>query len=212
VTVDAAALNAGAGNVTVTANTLHLGQKLTANDLVVTTVGNISQDAADTTRGLAIAGNASFTAGGHSSISLPNDGNSFGGAVSFHSSDPVTPLSSVTVHDTSDFDIQSLTVSGALDVKSVNGAITESGAIHAQTLTARAAGSISLGVPDHPGDAKVQTSVNSITSLGSVTAGSDFYLYNQGDLDIVGAVQGQTVIIRTIGNLTLDGTITGTGS
>ena len=229
-TIDNGPLDAAAGDVTLFADTVHLGQKLTAHGLNVTTVGDITQDTADTSKGVVLSGNASFTAGAGSSIQLGNDGNDFAGAVAFNSSafnpaDPSSYLKDVTIHDRSDFDVQGLTISGALDVKSVNGSISQSGNIVADSLTAAAAGDIIFGTADIPGSPQPQSFANQINSLGAVNAGGQFYLYNNKDLDILGAVQGGTVIIRSVGNLSIGhfdpvthlftqsgGPITGTGA
>jgi filamentous hemagglutinin family protein len=206
------------------ATALALGSSSATGTLSLVTAGaGIAGNAA-----LLVGGDASFTADGkNADIELTNSNNSFGGKLSFAGAGGLRNLS---VTDTSDVDLQALTLSGNLQVKAA--AITDSGALsiggttglqatgavvldnaghgfkgavslNAASATLASAGALDLGASKLGGNLSI-TSNGAVTQSGALSVGGNLALvttHAAGDVVLNNSGAAST----TLGNTTVGG-------
>lgn len=182
-----------------TLGNVDLGSVSVQNDLSVVSSANITNSGI-----IAVANNASFAAGGGSSIAI-DQANTFGGTVTFASTTIGVDLQNVSIRDTDTtaIDLQTLTLAGNLDVNS-NGGITDSGNLSV------------LGTTNLQSDNTSVINLNSANDFVgnvSITGGSDVSLSDVNSISIgASTVAGPLTVTSgtdglTAGQITIAGTI-----
>lgn len=182
--------NSGPNNVAVTdVNALILGASaLGTGTLTMTTGGAITQTGSITQAAAAVG--ATFNAGANA-ITLTNPGNDFTGSVSLNNAG----ANNVSVTDVNAM-ILGTSVSGGVLAATAGGAITQTGAITANSLSLTTANA----------NATLNSATNAITILGAVGLGAGaLNLLDAGGLTVTGAVAASGgVTLNTSGPLTIN--------
>ncbi|RJX31606.1 MAG: filamentous hemagglutinin N-terminal domain-containing protein [Oxalobacter sp.] len=161
--------------------TLAINGAVTANDnMTLTSNGAISQTGA-----LSVTGTTTITAGDANNVTLTNVGNSFTGAVS------VVSGNNVAIIDSNALTLGAVIVSGTVDIATLTGNLTLTGAV---TTTHASANAISLNASKNSA-AGTSTGGNLLISGGSVNvgAGGTAQLYS-------GSLSGSTGLAALIGS------------
>ena len=201
-TVSFAAIPGQLNNLAFTNNpTINLDAlDITGNLTIRSVTGTITQTGA-----LAVDRNASFTAAGGQSITLPDPGNDIAGTVSF----AAMPgrLNNLAFTNNPSINLDALDITGNLTIQSVTGTITQTGALEVdRNASFTAAGGESILLPDMDNDIAgtvsfaampVPDKLNNVTFTNNPTINLDA-------LDITGNLTIQSVM----GDITQNGALT----
>ncbi|MGB0371423.1 MAG: beta strand repeat-containing protein, partial [Opitutales bacterium] len=172
-----------------------VGATTTTGSFDITSTGDITN-----TGTISVAGEAAFKTLSDASVSitLDNTDNAFGSliALSRDASDLSLASGDIVITQTGGVDIASLGTLGNITLD-FDSTVTQTGAIQGDELTLMGSGTYTL-----------ENEFNSINTLGDVSRGGAFSLYDRnGGLNISGVFSGtltNDITIRTVGDLTLD--------
>ncbi|MGB0372227.1 MAG: filamentous hemagglutinin N-terminal domain-containing protein, partial [Opitutales bacterium] len=169
------------------------------DSFTATSLDAVSTGAMTNSGVITVSGNATFKTLNDSGadITLGNAGNTFGSitATSRNAADTLNSTGNIAITETGDVVIAAISTSGDFTL-TADGNVSQTGGIQVDTFSAQGSGTYVL-----------ENSANTINTLGNVSRGGSFSLYDStGGLDITGSFTGtltNSVSIRTVGDLTL---------